>query len=80
MRIGIDANLLLGVRRGGAQYAYNLIKNLLKLDKENTYVLYYNFLREREKRNRIISEFSLPHVENRVFHIPGKIVEFSLAA
>ncbi len=77
MRIGIDANLILGVRRGGAQYAYNLLKNLLKLDKENTYVLYYNFLREREKRNRIISEFSLPHVENRVFHIPNKILNFS---
>ncbi len=74
MRIGIDANLLLGVRRGGAQYAYNLIKNLLKLDKENTYVLYYNFMREREKRKKIISEFNFPHVENRVFHIPSKIL------
>ncbi len=77
MRIGIDANLLLGVRRGGAQYAYNLIKNLLKLDKENTYVLYYNFIRERKKRNRIISEFNFPNVENRVFHIPNKILNFS---
>jgi len=76
MRIGFDANLLLGVRRGGAQYAYNLIKNLLKLDKENTYILYYNFFREREKRNKIISEFNFPNVENRVFHIPNKILNF----
>ena len=76
MRIGIDANLLLGVRRGGAQYAYNLIKNLLKLDKKNFYVLYYNFLREREKRNKIISEFNFPNVENRVFHIPNKTLNF----
>jgi len=77
MRIGIDANLLLAVRRGGAQYAYNLTKNLLKLDKENTYVLYYNFFREREKRNKIISEFNFPNVENRVFHIPNKLLNFS---
>ncbi len=76
MRIGIDANLLLGFKRGGAQYTYNLIKNLFKLDKKNFYVLYYNFLREREKNNKIISEFNLPNVENKIFHIPSKILNF----
>ena len=52
MRIGIDARTILNPKRGEAvgsgHYTYQLIKHLLDLDKENEYVLFFDF-RAREK-------------------------------
>jgi glycosyltransferase involved in cell wall biosynthesis len=42
MRIGIDARVLQGERRGHWRYLYCLINGLLKVDRVNDYVLYYN--------------------------------------
>lgn len=42
MKIGIDARMLVKNRDGIGNYAYNLIKTLNQIDKENEYVLYSN--------------------------------------
>lgn len=46
MIIGIDARILQNPLRGQGQYVYYLIKNLLKVNRENTYVLFYNSIRK----------------------------------
>lgn len=76
MRIGIDARLILEETRGGGQYTYNLIKSLLEIDQENQYVLFYNFVRQAKNRKEIIKTFSHLNVENRVYRIPGDILDF----
>lgn len=52
MRIGIDARTILNPDKGEAigvgHYTYQLIRHLLKIDKENEYVLFFDF-RVREK-------------------------------
>lgn len=42
MRIGIDARVLQGERRGHWRYLYCLVNALLKVDRVNEYVLFYN--------------------------------------
>ncbi len=73
MRIGIDCRTVLDPERGEAagvgQYTYNLVENLLKIDKENQYILFF----DREvgdaghfkKKNSEIRFF--PHREYRKF-------------
>jgi len=52
MRIGIDARTILNPKEGEAigsgHYTYQLLKNILELDKENEYVIFFDF-RAREK-------------------------------
>ncbi len=52
MRIGIDARTILNPEKGEAigvgHYTYQLIKNLLEIDHENEYVIFFDF-RAREK-------------------------------
>lgn len=45
MIIGFDISMLVYQGSGVATYTYNLVKNLLKIDKENTYRLFYSSLR-----------------------------------
>lgn len=42
MDIGLIANVIDGKRTGVGNYTYNLIKNLLKIDNENSYTLIHN--------------------------------------
>lgn len=62
MRIGIDARTILNPEKGDAigvgHYTYQLIRHLLKIDKENDYVLFFDF-RVREKD---IKKFTQPNV------------------
>ncbi len=65
MRIGIDCRTILnpkiGERAGVGHYTYYLVKNLLKLDKRNEYVLYFDWrvqdTREFEQKNIKIKHF-----------------------
>jgi glycosyltransferase involved in cell wall biosynthesis len=65
MRIGIDCRTILnpkiGERAGVGHYTYYLVKNLLKLDKKNEYVLYFDWrvqdTREFEEPNAILKHF-----------------------
>ena len=87
MRIGIDARTILNPKKGEAigsgHYTYQLIKNLLEIDKSNEYVLFFDF-RVREKDVR---KFSQPNVTIRFYpfsdyrkFLPGAYNEILIAA
>jgi glycosyltransferase involved in cell wall biosynthesis len=67
MRIGIDARTILNPEKGDAigvgHYTYQLIRHLLKMDKENEYVLFFDF-RVREKD---IKKFTQPNVKIKYY-------------
>ncbi len=54
MKIGIDLTQLNYLGTGVANYTFNLVKNLLFLDKKNQYHLFYSSL--RNKKNPLIGE------------------------
>ena len=67
MRIGIDARAILNPEKGDAigvgHYTYQLIRHLLEIDKENEYVLFFDF-RVREKD---IKKFARPNVKIKFY-------------
>ena len=67
MRIGIDARIILNPEKGDAigagHYTYQLIRHLLEIDKENEYVLFFDF-RVREKD---VKKFSRPNVKIKFY-------------
>ncbi|MFZ2188645.1 MAG: glycosyltransferase family 1 protein [Candidatus Moraniibacteriota bacterium] len=82
MRIGIDARTILNPERGEAigagHYAYQLIRHLLEIDKENEYVLFFDF-RVREKD---VAKFSRDNVKIKFYpfsdykkYLPGAYSE-----
>jgi glycosyltransferase involved in cell wall biosynthesis len=82
MRIGIDARTILNPDRGEAigagHYAYQLIRHLLEIDKENEYVLFFDF-RVREKD---VKKFSRDNVKIKFYpfsdykkYLPGAYSE-----
>jgi len=87
MRIGIDARTILNPKKGEAigsgHYTYQLIKNLLEVDKSNEYVLFFDF-RVREKDVRKFSRSNVkirfyPFSDYRKF-LPGAYNEILTAA
>lgn len=67
MKIGIDARTILNPEKGDAigagHYTFQLIRHLLDIDKENEYVLFFDF-RVREKD---IKKFSRPNVKIKFY-------------
>lgn len=67
MRIGIDARTILNPEKGEAigsgHYTYQLIRHLLDIDKENEYVLFFDF-RVREKD---VKKFTRPNVKIKFY-------------
>lgn len=67
MRIGIDARTILNPEKGEAigvgHYTYQLIRHLIEIDKENEYVLFFDF-RVREKD---VKKFTRPNVKVRFY-------------
>jgi len=69
MRIGIDCRTILnpkgGERAGIAHYTYYLVKNLLKIDKKNQYVLLFDSsfidVKEFQQKNVTIKFFPFSH-------------------
>jgi len=73
LRIGIDARVLQDPKPSGIPgYAFNVIKEILKLDQKNKYVLFYNSFRKIEKN---IPSFE-GNVETKVYHWPNKFLEW----
>ncbi|MFA5962266.1 MAG: glycosyltransferase family 1 protein [Parcubacteria group bacterium] len=82
MKIGIDARTILNPEKGEAigagHYAYQLIRHLLEIDKENEYVLFFDF-RVREKD---VKKFSRDNVKIKFYpfsdykkYLPGAYSE-----
>ncbi|MEW6094914.1 MAG: glycosyltransferase family 1 protein [bacterium] len=73
MKIGIDARSLLRYERAGLEHhVANLIFNLAKIDKENQYLLFFNFIRPEYKK--FLPKFTSKNFNNIVCPIPSKIM------
>ncbi|MDD5731531.1 MAG: glycosyltransferase family 1 protein [Patescibacteria group bacterium] len=73
LRIGIDGRVLQDPKPSGIpQYAANVIKEILKLDQKNRYVLFYNSFRKIEQN---LPKFE-GNLEVRVYHWPNKFLEW----
>lgn len=62
MNIGIDARQIIINERGISNYIYNLIENLLRIDKKNKFILYINsgfeYVMDDEKIKQKLSRFT----------------------
>jgi len=73
LRIGIDGRVLQDLQPSGIpNYAKNIITEILKIDKINRYIIFYNSFREIEKE---IPKFD-GNVEEKIFHYPNKFLEW----
>lgn len=78
MRIGIDARLFRSEVAGIGRYSQNLIKNLLKIDKKNQYILFMTAADKKEFKNYLIK--NLLKIENLKLKIViADIPHYSLA-
>jgi glycosyltransferase involved in cell wall biosynthesis len=82
MRIGIDARTILNPEKGEdigvGHYTYQLIRNILEMDKENEYVLFFDF----HVREKDIKKFTKPNVKIKFYpfsdykkYLPGAYSE-----
>jgi len=77
MRIGIDIRPLIEeVPSGVTEYTRQLLGNLLRIDKENTYLLFYNALKPLSEKYQ--TEFNQKNVELKSFRYPNKIFNTTL--
>ncbi len=67
MRIGIDARAILNPEKsaptGVANYVWQMVKNLLEIDKENQYILFFDF----KVRDKDVKRFSQSNVKIKFF-------------
>lgn len=82
MKIGIDARTILNPEKGEAigigHYTYQLIRNILEIDKANEYVLFFDF----HVREKDIKKFTQPNVKIKFYpfsdykkYLPGAYSE-----
>src|SRR4030043_1952063 len=82
MRIGIDARAILNPEKsapsGVAHYVWHLVKNILEIDRENQYVLFFDF----KVRDKDVKKLAREHVKIKFFpfsdykkYIPGACSE-----
>ncbi|MDO9399797.1 MAG: glycosyltransferase family 1 protein [bacterium] len=75
MKIGIDIRTLMDVQYSGvSEYTLNLIKEILKLDNQNEYQLFYNSFGNCPN----IPEFNAKNVKLVKYNYPNKILNYLL--
>jgi glycosyltransferase involved in cell wall biosynthesis len=74
MKIGFDITALSMPKTGIGQYQYNLLKSLLKIDKENFYHLYAFNLRDNKKYSYIDFEKNFKNVNIKAHKIPQRLI------
>jgi glycosyltransferase involved in cell wall biosynthesis len=82
MNIGIDIRTLTDAQYSGvSEYTFNLIKEMLKLDAENEYQLFYNCFQEARGLMRTMADLrGLAGANFKVvdYHYPNKILNYLL--
>lgn len=78
MRISIDVSQLVYQGTGVANYTQNLVKNLLKIDQKNEYLLFGYSLRQRSCLLNFCRRLQKqrPNVKVKIFPLPPTIAEF----
>jgi glycosyltransferase involved in cell wall biosynthesis len=82
MKIAIDASWALYERAGVGRYTHNLVKALLKVDQRNEYVLFFNYWRNREEREKIIQDIvgiRRDKIKIIRFYFPVKLKEWLMS-
>lgn len=73
MKIGVDLRCLQGGQKTGVEeYAFNLISELLKVDRKNEYILFFNSFGESKINSGDLSAYA--NVEIKMFHYPNKVL------
>jgi len=75
MRIGIDISQLAHKNTGVANYLLNLVRNLVKDDKENNYILFFSSFRNSLDPQILKLTEDNKNVEIRTFKIPPTILD-----
>jgi glycosyltransferase involved in cell wall biosynthesis len=77
VRIGVDIRCLTDGRRTGVEeYTIRILENIFKIDRENTYLLFFNSL--KKKKIKLDWEKKFPNVKIKCFRIPNKLLNFLL--
>jgi len=78
MIIGLDASFAINDQSGIGRYSKNLIKNILKFDKNNHYVLFFNFFNNKKYKLSKIDELigQSKNVKTIINNFPGKIKDW----
>jgi glycosyltransferase involved in cell wall biosynthesis len=74
LRIGIDARVLQDSKPSGIPaYAFNVIREIIKANPNNKYIIFYNSFRKIEKD---LPQFEGDNVEIKIYHWPNKFLEW----
>ncbi len=77
MRIGIDLRCLEEEKISGVgEYALEIVKNLLEIDRKNKYIIFSNSWKQRSKNFDFLKKYS--RVELKRFRYPNRILNFFL--
>jgi len=74
MKIGIDISQIV-YQTGVSRYTLELVKHLLKLDKQNHYFLYAGSLRQRSVLRAFISEVKTPKTSYKITWVSPKLAD-----
>jgi glycosyltransferase involved in cell wall biosynthesis len=74
MRIGIDISQTAYPGTGVARYTKKLVENLLKIDKNNEYILFFSSLRAKFPQDLDLSQYN--NLTIRKFPIPATLLSF----
>jgi hypothetical protein len=75
MTISIDATRAVIERAGIGRHCRELIKQMLKIDSKNQYILIFTYFRKDKEKDKLIQEFKQKNVEIRMAKIPGTLKE-----
>ncbi|MDI6778166.1 MAG: glycosyltransferase family 1 protein [Patescibacteria group bacterium] len=77
MRIGIDARCLEEEKISGVgEYALEIIRNLLEIDRENQYIIFSNSYKQTSKNFDFLKKY--PNAELKRFRYPNRLLNFCL--
>jgi len=76
MKIGIDISQIAYEGSGVASYTANLVKSLLKIDSEDTFVLFGSSLRKRKSLKDFVKSLEARNTKVKFSFFPPKLLEF----
>jgi len=75
MKIGIDISQVAYENTGVANLLSKLVEHLLKVDKENEYVLFFSSLRKKSQKSKVKSQKYNSKVKIREFKFPPLVLD-----
>lgn len=76
MKIGIDISQIAFPGAGVANYTKNLVESLLRIDKENEYILFGSSLRRKKTLKTWFQSLSAQNAVLKIFQFPPTLLDF----